>query len=333
MFTKIYEDEATLRCSLTDPQTGTEEPFGENCESVLLTERGLYYVSREESASSGIYYRDHETGESELFYEISDLGPEDWYGFLTHNEESVFFAFLDEDAESQTTSILQISKESGEVRELYRTKGREYFVYYPAASAYEGYLYVQNSNSEILRIELKNRSQKILQGGIPSKEEIIAMRETALEGMTEEDIDYLKKVISSARDKLWKLYFNENFFGKLENPDSGYWNYLEEKGNISIEEEVTVYNGYCGEDFINIIRTIRSSVKSETLQRDLEILEADMQAALESHNHLYVEDLSRRLHDMDYYLLRYGPEDGWIDGIDNYDLFIYYGALEVYQSF
>lgn len=72
-------------------------------------------------------------------------------------------------------------------------------------------------------------------------------------------------------------------------------------------------------------------ILSEKLVGELEILERDMKAALDSHDHLYLEDLYDRLHDLDFYLLQYGPEDGWISGIDNYDLFLYYGTLELYR--
>lgn len=261
-------------------------------------------------------------------YELPHMKSGDQCSFLTYNQEFLFFAIYQSEREIGTTTILQISQKDGTAREIYKSKGRRYFVEEPTAAAFERYLYLQLGDSQILRIDIKNRSQKILEGGIPSKEEVTGMREASLNGMMEKDIDQLKEVIRNARKSIFGKYYENDFFGKLEDPENPYWNYLEEKGEISIGNNAAAYNAFNGEDFITVIEELKESTKSEFLCQKLELLQADMKAALESHNVLYVEDLYRRLHDMDYYLLRYGPEDGWISGIDNYDLFLYYGTLE-----
>lgn len=263
-------------------------------------------------------------------YELPPMELGDQCIFLTYNQEFLFFAIYQSEREIGTTTILQISQKDGTAREIYKSKGRGYFVEDPKAAAFERYLYLQIGDSQILQIDIKNRSQKILEGGIPSKEEVTGMREASLNGMTEKDIDQLKAVIRNARKRLFEKYYYDDLFGKLEDPKSPYWNYLEEKGEISIGNNTAAYNAFNGEDFITVIEELKERTKSEFLYKNLELLQADMKAALESHNVLYVEDLYRRIHDMDYYLLRYGPEDGWISGIDNYDLFIYYGTLEDY---
>lgn len=300
VFAEKYADEATMECSLTDMETFSWESFAINCEKALLTESGFYFVPRENIVYREICYRDHETGEVMTLCELPELDLDDECNFLTYNEDSLFFALYQENEQGGTSTILEISREDGRIR-------------------------------EILHIHLGKRSKKILEGGIPSKESVLEKQEEVLGGVSSETKEILRGVIGGARKKLFSLYYEENLFGKLEDPDSRYWKLFEQTGEGGQEDQTILSNRYCGQDFIERIQMLCRQIPSEKLVGELEILERDMKAALDSHDHLYLEDLYDRLHDLDFYLLQYGPEDGWISNIDNYDLFLYYGTLELYR--
>ena len=56
-----------------------------------------------------------------------------------------------------------------------------------------------------------------------------------------------------------------------------------------------------------------------------------MRQAKNTHDVQYIIDIYHIAHDMDYYLLRYGPEDmaGYVQDMSTINT--YYGALEVYE--
>ena len=57
-----------------------------------------------------------------------------------------------------------------------------------------------------------------------------------------------------------------------------------------------------------------------------------VQKAKETHDVNYILNIYRILHDMDYYLLRYGPEDVGPYVEDTSTIDIYYGILEDYKN-
>ena len=56
------------------------------------------------------------------------------------------------------------------------------------------------------------------------------------------------------------------------------------------------------------------------------------QMAKNTHDVAYAEAIYKILHDMDYFLLRYGPEDVAGYTMDDSTVCKYYGVLHVYQS-
>ncbi len=59
-------------------------------------------------------------------------------------------------------------------------------------------------------------------------------RDVVLEGMTQEQIDKLTENIKIANLAMENAYLNENIFSKLDDKDSFYWNYFDDKGEIQI---------------------------------------------------------------------------------------------------
>ena len=147
-------------------------------------------------------------------------------------------------------------------------------------------------------------------------------------------------------------------FEKLADKESLYWNYFDKKGDIQIdwavesdinmkktmesegisEEEfyqkygqpVVTYNRFDAANFIALVEDMQKSVQNELLRADLQQLINAASLAAETHDMEYANDIYKILHDMDYFLLRYGIED--VGGYTRYDDVVskYYGVLNVY---
>lgn len=193
----------------------------------------------------------------------------------------------------------------------------------------------------------------------PSKEEVLAMREIVLEGMTEEEIARLTENIKVANLQMERGYLNDNLFEKLADADSPYWQYFDQEGDIQLgwwyhgticsmdaimraegitEEEFyetydepgIVYNRFDGENFVDLIEDMMCSVENENLRADLQHLIDLTNLAVETHDVQYANEIYQILHDMDYFLLRYGIEDVGIYTRDGSLVAKYYGVLTVY---
>lgn len=194
----------------------------------------------------------------------------------------------------------------------------------------------------------------------PTKSEVFAARELVLEGMSEEEIENLKENIKVANLRMESAFLWDNIFGKLEDPESLYWNYFNEKGEIQIgwkysggylemknimekenlsQEEfysqygtpVTAYSRFDARNFIELIDEMKSTVKNEKLQDDLQKLIDETELAAQTHEVEHAYKLYQILHDMDYYLLRYGLEDVGKYVKDNSTISKYYGVLSIYD--
>lgn len=205
------------------------------------------------------------------------------------------------------------------------------------------------------KIETDNTTET----NVPSKEEILAMRELVLEGMSDEEIERLTENIKVANLRLESAYLNDNIFDKLSNKDSFYWNYFDQKGEIQIGwaydgsysdmkaimedegisqnefyekygEPVMEYNRFDAANFINLIQDMQESVQNEMLIADLQQLIDLTSLAAETHEMEYANEIYKILHDLDYFLLRYGIEDVGKYTKDSNTVSKYYGVLIVY---
>jgi hypothetical protein len=196
---------------------------------------------------------------------------------------------------------------------------------------------------------------------VPSKEEVLAMRELVLEGMSEEDIERLTENIKVANLTLESAYMYDNLFEKLSDKDSLYWNYFEQKGDIQIGwsydgsysdmktimenegisqnefyekygEPITEYNRFDAVNFINLIQDMQKTVHNEMLIADLQQLIDLTSLAKETHEMEYANAIYKILHDLDYFLLRYGIDDVGAFTNDKSVVSKYYGVLTVYGA-
>lgn len=195
--------------------------------------------------------------------------------------------------------------------------------------------------------------------GHPGREAVLAAREAALEGMSQEQADRLKEAVKTANLWLEQGYLYDNLFGKLEDPDSLYWNYFDQTGEIQIgwaydggldmeavcaregltEDEfygkyaspASVENRYSADDFISLMEELEASAQNENLKAELRCLAEEMELA-KGHEMEHVNNVYKKLHDLDYFLLRYGPEvfDSYKSDYDTSTVSKYYSTLSFY---
>lgn len=193
----------------------------------------------------------------------------------------------------------------------------------------------------------------------PSKEAVAAARKEALESMPQEQVDRLTEAVKTANLWLEQKYLYDNLFGKLEDPDSLYWNYFDQSGEIQIAwaydgnldmdavcvreglTEVEFYSrygtavsavsDYTADDFIALMEELEASAQNEGLKAELRELAAEMELA-KGHEMEHVNNMYKKLHDLDYFLLRYGPEvlDSYGAEYDKSTVSKYYGTLSFY---
>lgn len=195
----------------------------------------------------------------------------------------------------------------------------------------------------------------------PGKEEVLTARERALEGMAPERVRQLEETVKTANLWLEHGYLNDNIFGKLEDPESLYWNYLDQTGEIQIgwavdggldmetvcaqegftETEfynkygtkVVVENRHGADDFIALMKELEESAQDQDLKAVLRGMAEEMGLA-KGHVMEHVNNVYKTLHDLDYFLLRYGPEvlDSYQSDYDKSIVSKYYGALPFYSE-
>lgn len=204
-------------------------------------------------------------------------------------------------------------------------------------------------------------SDVVTEVSAPSKEEVLAMRETVLEGMSEEEIDRLTENIKVANHCMESAYLYDNIFDELSDENSLYWNYFDQKGDIQIGwaydgsyvdmktimeneslskdefyeqygEPVMVYNRFDATNFIELIQDMQKSVHNELLIADLQQLIDLTSLAAETHEMEYANEIYKILHDLDYFLLRYGIDDVGPYVQDRSVVSKYYGVLNVYGA-
>lgn len=171
----------------------------------------------------------------------------------------------------------------------------------------------------------------------PDKETVENARAKALEGMTEEEADRLTENIKVANSALENAYLWDNIFDKLSDPDDLYWNYIDETGDIQVGWNTDgspryEYNRFDADNFIELIEDMKASVNNEALREDMDKLIFNMQQAKELHEMEYVNNIYKILHDMDYFLLRYGPEDVGKYTKDASVVVKFYDSLSIYHE-
>ena len=72
---------------------------------------------------------------------------------------------------------------------------------------------------------------------------------------------------------------------------------------------MTIYNRFDANNFIALMDEIKATVKNKELKDDLQRIIDETKLAKETHEMEHANNVYKLLHNMDYYLLRYGLED------------------------
>ena len=150
-----------------------------------------------------------------------------------------------------------------------------------------------------------------------------------------------------------------NLFEQLSDPEGLYWNYFHRTGEIQIgwaydgdidmeavcqqehlsEEEfyaqygtpVMATNYYDADAFVSLVEELKEPVQNEALNADLQDIIDLTELAKQSHVMEYVNSMYKKIHDLEYFLLRYGPTDVGPYVRDDSTISKYYGTLSVFQ--
>jgi len=214
---------------------------------------------------------------------------------------------------------------------------------------------VQNPLSENMETSTSNLPTPSLT--MPSETEVFALRRQVTAGMTKEEIARITENIKVANQTLEKAYLNEDIFEELSDPESLYWNYFDATGDIQIGwklkpdsptyntgfqmtydefletygEPVMAYNRFDADNFIELMEEMRDSMKSELAKRDFTMLIHNVRVAKDSRNVDCLKEAYYILHDLDYFLFRYGPTDVGPYVKDGGTISKFYGVLNAYD--
>lgn len=222
-----------------------------------------------------------------------------------------------------------------------------------------------SDHSEVPIVSNENVSEKsgsdieYAKNYVPTEEDVLAARQQATEGMSQQQIENLTEVVKTANLWLEHKYMNGDFFEQLSDPNNLYWNYFHQTGEIqigwavdggldmdavcereklSIEEFYAKYgtpvvttNLYDADGFIGLLSEINSFIQNGNLKSELQYLMDQTEQAKETHRMEIVNDIYKKLHDLDYFLLRYGPKDVAKYVEDDSTVSKYYGTLPFYQ--
>lgn len=177
---------------------------------------------------------------------------------------------------------------------------------------------------------------------VPTETDVLELRAIVLAGMSDSEIIRLTDFIKAANLSFENAWFNNDIFGQLSDPENVYWTYFDRTGEIQIGwaessdgkiSAVIDYNDYDAAFFISTISELKESVVSGMLDDDMDKLIDLCSKAQKTHDVKYVVDMYHTLHDMDYFLLRYGPADVGEYVKDDSTISKYYGSLSIWMSY
>ena len=102
------------------------------------------------------------------------------------------------------------------------------------------YICSDSDHSEVPIVSNENVSEKsgsdieYAKNYVPTEEDVLAARQQATEGMSQQQIENLTEVVKTANLWLEHKYMNGDFFEQLSDPNNLYWNYFHQTGEIQI---------------------------------------------------------------------------------------------------
>ena len=147
---------------------------------------------------------------------------------------------------------------------------------------------------------------------LPVREEVYEMRERALAGVDLDDDYYLTDLVKVMNMELESIYLYEGQFADFEDPSSIRWK------DIDYDKYRLYVNG------------VKKRMQNSLLAQDIEEMLAYLDIMEENHDVEALKSFFYKIHDLDYYLLRYDAE--WYYIHDMSFVRTYYGALHIYDE-
>lgn len=193
----------------------------------------------------------------------------------------------------------------------------------------------------------------------PTKEEVLKIRKKVLAGMSEGEIRQLTKLVHKGNHVGESDYLPANDFSRYANPKSLDWKLFTDSGEVIIgyafESNVPPYGQVSGmteeeynekygtpvavsdnvpirDKFYAYLEKIENLLKTHLLDDDLNEMKRYMELAVDTHDVKYLHEIYYKLHDLDYYLFQYGPEDVSPEVAYASSIAIFYGRLQVYEG-
>ena len=211
---------------------------------------------------------------------------------------------------------------------------------------------VMNESLQVTITEQKHPIQ-------PTKEEVLKMRKKVLAGMSKEEIKQLTKLVHKGNHVGESDYLPANDFSRFMNPKSLYWNLFTDSGEVVVgygfDSKVPPYGQVSGmteeeynkkygtpvvvtdnvpikEKFYTYIDSVEKLLKTDLLDHDFNEMKRYMELAIDTHDVKYLHEIYYKLHDLDYYLFQYGPEDVSREVAYASSVELFYGRLHVYEG-
>lgn len=315
-------------------KTGGEEPEAENTGSPF--ENGTGYYIMEADADTTVNPAIEIDGTDGTFMFLYDI-------LLSNNMQGTF---------KIKDGILTAKASDGKGKYRFAVEGRDVLRF-----VQEGSDKIMLSDAENNEKYLEDKAKFVLvEHVMPTKEEVYAMREKVLEGMSEEAVKTLTDNIRAANESLERSCLQGNLFERLSDPENLTWNLLEKTGEVQTDwafedgieydsssgmtyeqfgkkygKPVMTENQYDADALISIVQQMKDSLENNLLKDDLENIIQNINNARQTHDVEYVKQIYYAVHDMDYFLLRYGIEDVGRHIQDMSAVSTYYGALKIYQ--
>ncbi|MBO5057872.1 MAG: hypothetical protein J6C64_16150 [Lachnospiraceae bacterium] len=284
---------------------------------------------------------DQESNSPEVLQDLSYAEREDYVAVVWDERVYVPFCAVDNSLREKQIGIVN-GDENDKVYEAAGLPSEEWIIACYVSGMMDGSMLMKEENVKEIPNGLKSEytwnqenfedvenSEEVITA--PSREEVLAMRARVLDGMSDEAVERLKENIKIANQTMEKAYMYDNLFKRLSDADDLYWNYIDQKGDIQIGDSVTTYNRFDADNFIALMEEMKISMENEMLKADFDNLIDNMEQAKETHDVEYIKQIYYILHDMDYFLLRYGPEDVGKYTKDTSTVSTYYGSLKVYK--
>lgn len=153
----------------------------------------------------------------------------------------------------------------------------------------------------------------------PTEDMVIATREEVFSDIDSNSFLVMKERMKTANLNLEQMVINENLFTHLENADESYW------------DEIINGKTFKPKNFLEHIKAFRECISNSRLLTDFDYLISNLTAAIENHDSDAFKQAYHIIHDMDYFLFRYGPYDIGIYVKDKSTVNTYYGTLHVFE--